>query len=123
MESNKMHLSSNVPIKIYLEDKKVAMLLELKDSLKDDVDFLKVLSVYLNTHFVHDWLRQNGKMKGDTFQIDRGPLEKIPIPKELFEQSNLHKSFLGLYCKFEKNILSIEELVTQADQFLEYSYK
>lgn len=40
----------------------------------------KAILHYLNSEFVASWLRHCGKMKGDSFQLDVGPLKSIPIP-------------------------------------------
>ena len=42
---------------------------------------LKYLTTFLNSKIVYYWLKNEGKMQGDNFQIDKEPLLKIPIYK------------------------------------------
>jgi len=54
---------------------------------------LKYLTTFLNSKIVYYWLKNEGKMQGNNFQVDKDPLLKIPIYKpdnyspflELFE--------------------------------------
>ena len=54
---------------------------------------LKYLTTFLNSKIVYYWLKNEGKMQGNNFQVDKEPLLKIPIYKpenyspfiELFE--------------------------------------
>lgn len=43
---------------------------------------LKVLVAILNSKLVQFWLRYMGKMQGSNYQLDMGPLRKIPIIKD-----------------------------------------
>jgi len=40
---------------------------------------LKSLTAILNSHLIKFWLRHKGKMQGDNFQIDKGPLLELPL--------------------------------------------
>jgi len=64
---------------------------------------LQRCALYLNSKFVENWLRMNGKMKGDTFQIDQGPLKRVPIPRGLLESSELSKSLDGVWEGMEQH--------------------
>src|SRR5206468_6578667 len=66
---------------------------------QNDEDLLKALAAYLSSRRVREWLQLNGKMKGNIFQIDRGPLEKIPIPRDLFDRADLFESLLESFNK------------------------
>jgi adenine-specific DNA-methyltransferase len=83
---------------------------------QNDSDLLKVITLYLNTVWIRDWLEQNGKMKGDIYQIDRGPLEKIPIPRSISERGRLYRELLEIFLDLERDRLSIEEAILQAEE-------
>ncbi|MBL8152001.1 MAG: hypothetical protein JNN15_18935, partial [Blastocatellia bacterium] len=63
----------------------------------NDGNFLKALTVYLNSDFVKKWLERNGKMKGKHFQIDQKPLSEIPVPADLVARGRMYTDFLGQY--------------------------
>ena len=49
--------------------------------IKDKRINLKYLTTFLNSKIVYYWLKNEGKMQGDNFQVDKEPLLKIPIYK------------------------------------------
>jgi hypothetical protein len=40
---------------------------------------LKYLTGLLNSHLVEFWLKHKGKMQGDNYQVDKGPIMDIPV--------------------------------------------
>ena len=48
-------------------------------SIKSDRFNLKYLSLLLNSKLIRYWLRYKGKMQGNNYQVDKGPLTNIPI--------------------------------------------
>ncbi len=47
--------------------------------IKTDKVNLKFLTALLNSKFVKFWLKHQGKMQGDNYQLDKEPLLKIPL--------------------------------------------
>jgi hypothetical protein len=50
---------------------------------------LRRCALVLNSSPIAQWLRENGKMKGEMFQVDQGPLTKVPIPRDVLEGTAL----------------------------------
>ena len=48
---------------------------------KNPKDKSKIFTGVLNSKLIEFWLRYQGKMQGDNFQIDKEPLMNIPIYK------------------------------------------
>lgn len=47
---------------------------------------MKFLIGILNSKLVSFWLRHKGKMQGNNYQIDKEPLQSIPLPNNIQEQ-------------------------------------
>lgn len=59
-------------------------------SIKTDRFNLKYLTAVLNSKLIAFWLKHQGKMQGDIFQIDKEPLLKIPIINaDILEQEKI----------------------------------
>ncbi|TSA24318.1 hypothetical protein D4R71_07195 [bacterium] len=67
----------------------------------------KFLTGFLNSKLCAFWLRYKGKMQGNNFQVDKEPLQKIPIPK-------ITKSTQQPFTKLVDQILTI----TKAEDYL-----
>lgn len=46
---------------------------------------LKCLTGILNSKLIAFWLRHKGKMQGDNYQVDKEPLQNIPLPLNIME--------------------------------------
>lgn len=55
-------------------------------SIKTDRFNLKYLTAVLNSKLIAFWLKHQGKMQGDMFQVDKEPLLKIPIAQGCSEE-------------------------------------
>ena len=56
--------------------------------IKTDRIDLKYLTGILNSNVVKFWLRFKGKMQGDHYQVDKGPLLSIPIVRARADREN-----------------------------------
>ena len=55
-------------------------------SIKSSRWDMKFLTGLLNSKLVAFWLRNKGKMQGSNYQIDKAPLQEIPLPLASFER-------------------------------------
>lgn len=71
----------------------------------DRID-LKYLTLYLNSKIIKFWFKYKGKMQGTNFQIDAGPLLKVPIfyPKKI-------KKYLDLFEEIKKNYKNESQII------------
>jgi len=67
------------PIFSYTENEAYVMM--SINVIKTDRINLKYLTCLLNSKLIEFWLRNEGKMQGNNFQIDKGPILNIPIYK------------------------------------------
>jgi hypothetical protein len=82
-------------------------------------EVLKRCSLVLNSGIVAQWLRDNGKMKGEMFQVDKGPLEKVPIPRAILENTPLSAVLDTIWERRTKERLSDGDVISLTDQALE----
>ena len=78
---------------------------------------MKFLTGVLNSKLVMFWLKNKGKMQGTNYQIDKEPLQNIPLPivcREL--QQTIINLVNGILLKKEKNIhINISDIENQVD--------
>lgn len=74
---------------------------------------MKFLTGVLNSKLVAFWLRYKGKMQGENYQVDKGPLQGIPLPKvDLSLQQPIIDLVNVILVKKQQNIhadISVEE--------------
>lgn len=68
--------------------------------IKTDRFDLKILSTILNSKLIEFWLKFNGKIQGNLYQLDKEPLLKIPIIREIPE--NIKKEILQNFDNIKK---------------------
>jgi adenine-specific DNA-methyltransferase len=73
-------------------------------SIKSDRINLKYLTALLNSNVVKFWLKNNGKMQGQNFQLDNEPLLAIPLVSPSKEE--------------EDRIAKLVDLILQASEKL-----
>lgn len=57
---------------------------------------MKLLTGLLNSKLVSYWLKNKGKMQGSNYQVDKEPLQGIPIPKPEFIDNELEEKIISL---------------------------
>src|SRR5699024_5248048 len=80
----------------------------------------KYLTGLFNSKLISFWLNHKGKMQGDNYQLDKGPLMEIPIKKSEKQNEiiNLVNQLLGVY----ETKLSLEEIEQEINSLIYETY-
>lgn len=70
---------------------------------------LKFLTGLLNSNLVHFWLKSRGKLQGNLFQIDKGPLMQIPIHVGNDDQQERIALHVDQMLKLQKELREVPE--------------
>ncbi len=88
-------------------------------SIKTNRLNLKYLTALLNSNVIKFWLRHQGKMQGDLFQIDKEPLLKIPI---ILAQPTKQEEIAKLFDKLINQIKTFNESLENALEAIKLNY-
>lgn len=80
---------------------------------------MKFLTGLLNSKLIAYWLRMNGKMQGDNYQIDKEPLMQIPIKDNDLYQKEISQIVDSLLNNFENNH---QTSINKIDQIVYHLY-
>lgn len=84
-------------------------------SIKPNDINLKYLTALLNSKLIEYWLKMQGKMQGDNYQIDKEPLLNIPICKPNIDIQNKVSNIVDLIYQVTNSVDYMNNLYKQQE--------
>jgi hypothetical protein len=91
--------------------------------IKSDRINMKFLIALLNSKLIEFWLRNRGSMQGNIFQIDKGPLLKIPIYYPVVNNIALFEKVVEDILALQSRSMDTSKLKSQIDIMIYHLYK